>query len=69
MSAAVHALRALLVSSEDEVRDHNLAYRFCTFATSNHNISDLSHLRSAWIMPSRGCSGWQPFLTAHYSGG
>uniref|UniRef100_A0A671N8Y1 RNA polymerase II-associated protein 1-like n=1 Tax=Sinocyclocheilus anshuiensis TaxID=1608454 RepID=A0A671N8Y1_9TELE len=31
MSAAVHALRALLVSSDDEVRDNHLAYRLCTF--------------------------------------
>lgn len=32
MSAAVHALRALLVSSDDEVRDNHLAYHLCTFA-------------------------------------
>lgn len=32
MSAAVHALRALLVSTDDEVRDDHLAYHLCTLA-------------------------------------
>lgn len=36
MSAAVHALRALLVSSDDEVRDNHLAYRLYTFATRSY---------------------------------
>lgn len=39
MSAAVHALRALLVSSDDEVRDNHLAYRLCTFATSSLQVT------------------------------
>lgn len=32
MSAAVHALRALLVSTDDEVRDDHLAYHLCIFS-------------------------------------
>lgn len=80
MSAAVHALKAFLVYTEDEVRqlwsDFLFCFGFCSFYMcigfhyifSDSNILCLCQIcpfRSVWTAPFHGLEVWPPSLCYH----